>query len=134
VENLPIGSLDGTPRSDRFYRGVITGGRGVLRALRLTVRSAGQEHVPVSGPVVLACNHVSFPDFVFVQQALLGREGATRRLVRFMCRHEIWDSRVGWALTYLTQAGLAARPIRGQVAITDEGRAALASHPAYRRY
>jgi 1-acyl-sn-glycerol-3-phosphate acyltransferase len=98
VENLPMGSLDGEGRSDRLYRGVITGGRGLLRALRLTVRSAGQEHIPASGPVVLACNHVSFPDFVFVQQALLGREGGTRRLVRFMCRHEIWDSRVGWAM------------------------------------
>jgi 1-acyl-sn-glycerol-3-phosphate acyltransferase len=79
--------------SDRLYRGVITGGRGLLRALRLSVRSAGQEHVPLTGPVVLASNHVSFPDFVFVQQALLGR-----RLVRFLCRHEIWDSPVGWAM------------------------------------
>ena len=43
--------------------------------------------------MVLACNHVSFPDFVFVQQALLGR-----RLVRFLCRHEIWDSPAGWAM------------------------------------
>lgn len=44
-------------------------------------------------------------------------------------RQRTIDSRVGWALTYLTQAGLAARPARGQVAITDEGRSALTSHP-----
>jgi restriction system protein len=44
-------------------------------------------------------------------------------------RQRIIDNRVGWALTYLTQAGLAARPSRGHVAITLEGRAALAANP-----
>jgi 1-acyl-sn-glycerol-3-phosphate acyltransferase len=95
-------------RSERLYRAVITGGRAVLRGLDLTVRSSGQEHVPATGPVVLASNHVSFPDFVFVQQAMLTGSGPfetarpsppqDRRLVRFMCRHEIWDSPVGWAM------------------------------------
>jgi len=80
---------------DLLYRGVITGGRALLRGLDLTVRSSGQEHVPATGPVVLASNHVSFPDFVYVQQGLLTRSS---RLVRFMCRHEIWDSPVGWAM------------------------------------
>ncbi len=83
---------------DRFYRGVIGGGRRLLRALALTVRADGQQHVPVSGPVVLASNHVSFPDFVFVQAALLRQHGGNDRLVRFMCRHDIWDTRVGWAM------------------------------------
>jgi 1-acyl-sn-glycerol-3-phosphate acyltransferase len=41
----------------------------------------------VDGPVVLAANHVSFPDFLFVGQALLDR-----RLVRFMCRADVWDA------------------------------------------
>ena len=72
---------------ERVYRSVIRTGKALLRALRLTVRSAGQEHVPVDGPVVLAANHVSFPDFLFVGQALLDR-----RLVRFMCRADIWDA------------------------------------------
>jgi restriction system protein len=44
-------------------------------------------------------------------------------------RQRTIDNRVGWALTYLTQAGLAARPSRGQVAITEEGRAALTASP-----
>jgi 1-acyl-sn-glycerol-3-phosphate acyltransferase len=60
--------------------------------------------------VVLASNHVSFPDFVFVQHALLRPSGGSNpfearklapqdaRLVRFMCRHEIWESPVGWAM------------------------------------
>jgi len=72
---------------DRVYRSVIRSGKALLRALDLTVRSAGQEHVPTAGPVVLASNHVSFPDFLFVGQALLDR-----RLVRFMCRADIWDA------------------------------------------
>ena len=44
-------------------------------------------------------------------------------------RQRTIDNRVGWALTYLTQAGLAARPSRGHVGITEEGRAALVSNP-----
>lgn len=39
------------------------------------------------------------------------------------------DNRVGWALTYLSQAGLVARPSRGIVQITDVGQAALAANP-----
>jgi 1-acyl-sn-glycerol-3-phosphate acyltransferase len=81
--------------SELLHRGVIAGGKAMLRALDLTVRSSGHEHVPATGPVVLASNHVSFPDFVYVQQGLLAHPG---RLVRFMCRHEIWDSPVGWAM------------------------------------
>ena len=80
--------------SDRVYRAAIAAGKLALRALDLTVRAEGQEHVPASGPVVLASNHVSFPDFVFVQRALIGRQ----RLVRFMCRADIWDSPFGWAM------------------------------------
>lgn len=72
---------------ERVYRSVIRSGKALLRALDLTVRSSGQEHVPTDGPVVLAANHVSFPDFLFVGQALLDR-----RLVRFMCRADIWDA------------------------------------------
>lgn len=68
---------------------MIRSGRALLRALDLTVRTSGQEHVPRTGPVVLAANHVSFPDFLFVGQGLLGR-----RLVRFMCRADIWDTRL----------------------------------------
>jgi restriction system protein len=44
-------------------------------------------------------------------------------------RQRTMDNRVGWALTYLSQAGLVGRPSRGQVVITDDGRAALAAHP-----
>lgn len=44
-------------------------------------------------------------------------------------RQRTIDNRVGWALTYLSQAGLVARPNRGHVVITEDGRAALAANP-----
>lgn len=39
------------------------------------------------------------------------------------------DNRAGWALSYLSQAGLIERPGRGLVKISDEGREALDRHP-----
>jgi len=86
--------------TDRIYRGVITGGRGLLRALRLTVRSEGQEHVPPTGPVVLASNHVSFPDFVFVQQAMLRRSGGNDP---FEARTLAPQDRRPWTALHLSQ-------------------------------
>ncbi len=44
-------------------------------------------------------------------------------------RQRTIDNRVGWALTYLSQAGLVRRPSRGHVTITPEGRDALAANP-----
>ncbi len=44
-------------------------------------------------------------------------------------RATIFGSRVGWALTYMAQAGLAARPKRGVYVITDRGRTVLGAHP-----
>lgn len=76
---------------DLTYRAAVAAGKVVLRGLDLRVRSEGGHHLPASGPVVLACNHVSFPDFLYVGQALLG----TGRLVRFLCRADIWDSPAG---------------------------------------
>jgi 1-acyl-sn-glycerol-3-phosphate acyltransferase len=72
---------------DPVYRVVNTLGRGVLRGLGLDVRWTGVEHVPTSGPVLLAATHVSFPDFVLVERAAVTRG----RLVRFMTRHDVWQ-------------------------------------------
>lgn len=72
---------------DGFYRVVNGLGRVVLRALAADVRWSGAEHLPATGPVVLAINHVSFPDFVFVERAAVTRG----RYVRFLCRHDVWD-------------------------------------------
>jgi restriction system protein len=42
----------------------------------------------------------------------------------------LFDNRVGWARTYLKQAGLLESPKRGILRITERGRATLASQPA----
>ncbi len=76
------------------YRAAIAAGKVAFRSLGLTVRSQGAEHLPATGPVVLASTHSSFPDFLYVGEALLG----TGRLVRFLCRADIWDSPVGRAM------------------------------------
>jgi restriction system protein len=43
--------------------------------------------------------------------------------------HRRIDNRVHWTITHLFQAGLVARPARGQVAITAAGREVLAAYP-----
>jgi 1-acyl-sn-glycerol-3-phosphate acyltransferase len=72
---------------DGVYRFVNGLGRLALRTLMLDVRWTGAEHVPGRGPVVIAATHVSYPDFVFIQRALLPR----KRYVRFMTRHDVWN-------------------------------------------
>ena len=44
-------------------------------------------------------------------------------------RQRVIDNRVGWALTYLSQAGLVERPQRGVVRISEVGRQVLVDHP-----
>ena len=69
------------------YRLVNGVGRLALHALRLEVRWTGLEHVPTSGPVIIAATHVSYPDFVFIEKAAVTRG----RYVRFLVRHDVWD-------------------------------------------
>lgn len=73
--------------TDRIYRSTVRVGRVGLRALGVTTRVAGAERLPRSGPVLMAANHVSYADFVFVARGAL-EQG---RHPRFMCRHDIWD-------------------------------------------
>ncbi len=60
---------------------------------------------------------------------LLGLSSQERGQLLASGRERILTNRVGWALTYLVQAGLVVRPKRGFVEITDAGRQALAEHP-----
>ena len=70
-------------------------GRAAIRALAIDTRWTGEENIPTSGPVILAATHVSYPDFVFVEQAAITRG----RYVRFMCRHDIWHNAfLTWAM------------------------------------
>ncbi|SEC39045.1 1-acyl-sn-glycerol-3-phosphate acyltransferases [Nocardioides exalbidus] len=73
---------------ESVYRATNVLGRAALRLLGVRTEWSGLEHVPEHGPVILAANHVGFPDFVVVEQAAVERG----RFVRFLCRHDIWDA------------------------------------------
>ncbi len=78
------------------YGATVRLGRVALRALQVTSRWSGEEHLPEHGPVLLASNHVAFADFLFVGQAALARG----RHVRFLARHDVWHAPlVGRAMT-----------------------------------
>jgi len=64
----------------------------VLLGLRIEVR--GSEHLPTSGPAIVACNHIGFLDFAFV-----GLVGDRRhRLVRFMAKQSTFDNPISGPL------------------------------------
>ncbi|MDQ3757507.1 MAG: 1-acyl-sn-glycerol-3-phosphate acyltransferase [Actinomycetota bacterium] len=61
----------------------------ILRFL-FRVRAEGLEHVPTSGPVILASNHVSFSDSIFLPLVL-------RRRVTFVAKAEYFeDKKTAW--------------------------------------
>lgn len=80
--------MGGSGAREGWYRGTVLLGRGLLRGLDVRVRVTGAERLPADGPVLLAANHVSFLDFVFLARAGLDRG----RHVRFLCRHDIWSA------------------------------------------
>ena len=77
-----------------WYRLANALGRVALGGLDIDVRSTGTEHLPETGPVLLAANHVSFPDFLFLEKAAITRG----RYLRFLCRHDAWRPPLGRAM------------------------------------
>jgi 1-acyl-sn-glycerol-3-phosphate acyltransferase len=67
-------------RENLFYRFVVRFALALMRVMRWTVEVRGEEHVPRTGPAILAANHVSFLDFIFIGAAANLRG----RLVRFI--------------------------------------------------
>lgn len=80
--------------SDYVYPPVIAALRGAFAALGLKIRVEGAQHVPTSGPAVMASNHISHLDFIFVG---LGAR-ASRRYVRFMAKESIFAHKVAGPL------------------------------------
>lgn len=74
------------------YPPVILAGRGLFAGMRLKVRARGVEHLPRSGGAVIASNHVSYLDFIFVGF------GAQPRLVRFMAKESVFRNPVAGPL------------------------------------
>jgi 1-acyl-sn-glycerol-3-phosphate acyltransferase len=83
-----------------LYRTVSALYLGGFRALRVDLRVHGADHIPATGPVVLASNHISYLDFAFV---MLGAP-APRREVRFLARDDFFHHPVmGFLLRRLGQ-------------------------------
>jgi 1-acyl-sn-glycerol-3-phosphate acyltransferase len=76
------------------YSPVVASVKTLFRVLDLRVRVVGGEHVPREGGAVLACNHISYLDFIF---AGYGARPAGR-FVRFMAKQEVFNSRIAGPL------------------------------------
>jgi 1-acyl-sn-glycerol-3-phosphate acyltransferase len=75
----------------RIMRGIFT---AILRVW-FRPRVVGREHVPATGPVILAPSHRSFADFGFVAFC-------TRRKLFFMAKDELWEKKwLGRLLLYV---------------------------------
>lgn len=72
--------------ADLVYHPVITLAKGMFRALGLRFAMSGTEHIPRTGGAVLASNHLSYLDFIFVGYATQ----PAGRLVRFMAKEAVF--------------------------------------------
>lgn len=79
---------------DLTYPPIIWTAKAGFRALGQRFRMTGTEHVPRSGGVLLAYNHIGYVDFVYGGLAA----NPSGRLVRFMAKREIFDNRFGGPL------------------------------------
>lgn len=79
---------------DITYPPIIATAKVGFRALGFKFALNGTEHVPRTGPALLAVNHVSYLDFI------LGGYAAqpSKRLVRFMAKQEIFDHKLAGPL------------------------------------
>jgi len=88
-------SIDRRQPSDRTYRNVQRFVARVFRLLGLRITVRGAEHLPATGPAVIASNHTGFLDFTFIGYAARERG----RLVRFMSKLSVFESRLsGWLM------------------------------------
>ncbi|WIY04211.1 lysophospholipid acyltransferase family protein [Amycolatopsis mongoliensis] len=100
--------------ADLVYPPVIAAARTMFRVLDNRITIEGAEHIPRHGGAVIACNHVSYLDFIFCG---LGARPA-KRLTRFMAKKEIFDNKIAGPL------------MRGMHHISVDRSAGLASYRA----
>ena len=90
-----VGVSGGARRRDYVYPPVIRTVLTLFRVLGFRFDMRGVEHIPPSGGAVLASNHVSYFDFMFV--GLTGWR-RSKRLVRFMAKEAVFRHRVSGPL------------------------------------
>ena len=79
---------------DLTYPPVILTAKTGFRLLGQRIRITGDQHVPRTGGVLLAVNHISYVDFIY---GGLGANPSGRR-VRFMAKRELFDHRLSGPL------------------------------------
>lgn len=90
-----LGSVARRPGSrEPLYDTVVRAALLTSKAMRWEVAVSGEEHIPATGPAVIASNHVGYLDFVFLGMAAHPRG----RLVRFMAMREAFDHWLGGPL------------------------------------
>jgi 1-acyl-sn-glycerol-3-phosphate acyltransferase len=72
---------------DLTYPPIILAAKTAFRALGQRFQMTGTEHVPRSGGVLLAYNHIGYVDFIYGGLAA----NPSGRLVRFMAKRELFD-------------------------------------------
>jgi 1-acyl-sn-glycerol-3-phosphate acyltransferase len=82
------------PQHDYVYPPVIGAARVAFAAMGLRFTVTGTENVPRTGGAVMAINHTGYLDFTFA--GLAARPA--KRLVRFMCKEEIFEHPVAGPL------------------------------------
>ncbi|MCD0451458.1 1-acyl-sn-glycerol-3-phosphate acyltransferase [Actinocorallia sp. API 0066] len=80
--------------SEIVYPPVIGAAKVMFKVLGLKIRVEGHENIPATGGAVISSNHISYLDFIFTG---LGAHPA-KRLVRFMAKKEVFDSKVAGPL------------------------------------
>jgi 1-acyl-sn-glycerol-3-phosphate acyltransferase len=79
---------------DWVYPPVVSTALGAFRLVDVRFTLTGTDNIPVSGGAVIASNHVSYLDFMFV--GLAARKSGRR--VRFMAKKAVFDHRVAGPL------------------------------------
>lgn len=86
-----FGKRQGPVGRDLTYPVVVAAAKTWFRLGGVRVRMTGTEHIPRTGGVLLAVNHLSFVDYV-----MAGYPGVERgRLTRFVAKKEVFDNRIG---------------------------------------
>jgi 1-acyl-sn-glycerol-3-phosphate acyltransferase len=80
--------------AELVYPPVLLAAKTMFRVLDNRLRIEGTEHIPATGGAVIACNHVSYLDFIYCGLGAL----PAKRLVRFMAKKEIFENRIAGPL------------------------------------
>lgn len=81
--------------ADYVYPPVIRTAFAIYRGLDISFQVSGYEHIPATGGAVLASNHISYLDFIFVGTPPWI---AQKRLTRFMAKESVFRNNVSGPL------------------------------------